>query len=180
MSRLSNSKNIYLRKASQQDVKFIINLENDIDNSLYIGKWDYEIHIAALDNKDIVYFIIQDHLSKDIGYVILSDLLNEHNSIHIKRIAIDASSKGKGYGKETVDIILNWVFQNTQAHRIWLDVKDFNSRAIHIYKSLGFIIEGTLRDCELNSLKNKYVSFHIMSILRDEYEKTEVKKYSLI
>ena len=81
------------------------------------------------------------------------DLFNEHNSIHIKRIAMDSSSKGKGYGKEVLKLILNWIFNNTQAYKVWLDVKDFNYRAIHIYKSIGFIIEGTLRDFEFNILK---------------------------
>ncbi|QIW09821.1 GNAT family protein [Francisella sp. LA112445] len=167
----SDIENIKLRKANQHDVSFIVSLENDLDNSLYIGKWDYDTHKLALENNDIVYFIIQDHLAKDVGYVILTDLYNKHNSIHIKRIIIDASSKGKGYGKEALKLILDWIFKNTQAHRVWLDVKDFNSKAIHIYKSAGFVIEGTLRDCEFNTLINKYESFHIMSILREEYER---------
>ena len=137
----------------------------------YIGKWDYDSHVSALTDKDIAYFIIQNRLSMDVGYVILTDLFNKHNSIHIKRIAIDSSSKGKGYGKEALKLILNWIFKNTQAHRVWLDVKDYNSRAIYIYESAGFVIEGTLRDCEFNTLKNQYESFHIMSILRKEYQK---------
>ncbi|WP_150468525.1 GNAT family N-acetyltransferase [Francisella sp. SYW-9] len=171
MKILSDSKNINLRKANQNDVDFIVSLENDADNNLYIGKWDNETHILALENKDIVYFIIQDSLSKNVGYVIITDLFNEHNSIHIKRIAIDKSSKGKGYGKQTLKLILKWIFNNTQAHRVWLDVKDYNFRAVHIYKSIGFVIEGTLRDCEFNALKNQYESFHIMSILREEYKR---------
>ncbi|MED7820177.1 MULTISPECIES: GNAT family N-acetyltransferase [unclassified Francisella] len=171
MKMSSDSKNINLRKANQHDVGFIVSLENDADDNLYIGKWEYNTHLSALDNKDIAYFIIQDHLSK-VGYVILTDLSNEHNSVHIKRIAICASSKGKGYGKKAFEIILAWIFQNTQAHRVWLDVKDYNSRAIHIYKSKGFIIEGTLRDYEFNAIKNEYESFHIMPILREEYERS--------
>ena len=82
---------------------FIVSLENDADNSLYIGKWEYDTHLSALD-KHIL--IIQDHLSKNVGYVILTDLSNKHNSVHIKRIAICASSKGKGYGKKAFEIIL--------------------------------------------------------------------------
>lgn len=177
MKMSSDSKNINLRKANQHDVGFIVSLENDADNNLYIGKWEYDIHLSALDNKDIAYFVIQDRLSTDVGYVILTDLFNKHNSIHIKRIAIDTSSKGKGYGKEALKLILNWIFKNTQAHRVWLDVKDYNARAIHIYKSNGFIIEGTLRDCEFNAIKNQYESFYIMSILREEHKRNLNKIY---
>ena len=162
--------NINIRKANCHDINFVIGLETDIENSLYIGNWDYDSHVKALKTKDIEYFIIEDNTSKNVGYIILTDLLNEHNSIHIKRIAIDSFSKGNGYGKLAFEIILAWIFKNTQAHRVWLDVKDFNTRAVHIYKSMGFAIEGTLRDCEFNILTNKYESFHIMSILREEYE----------
>lgn len=53
MKMLSNSKNINLRKATRHDVDFIVSLENDTDNNLYIGKWNYDTHILALENKDI-------------------------------------------------------------------------------------------------------------------------------
>lgn len=166
----SKSKNIQLKQASKDDIEFIIQLENDSENSLYIGKWSYEQHSKALEHEDVMCFIIQDSQDNNVGFVILTNLLNKHNSVHIKRIAMDSAHKGKGYGKTTFELILKWIFENTQAHRIWLDVKIFNTRAIHIYKSAGFVIEGTLRDCEFNSLKNEYESFHIMSILRQEYQ----------
>ncbi|AIT09056.1 hypothetical protein LO80_03075 [Candidatus Francisella endociliophora] len=167
---ISKCETIQLKLADQNDIRFILDIENDSENSLYIGKWTYSQHREALKNDDIIYFIIKDSLGNKVGFVIITELLNKHNSIHIKRIAISSLYKGKGYGKAAFELILNWIFKNTQAHRVWLDVKDFNTRAIHIYKSLGFVIEGMLRDYEFNSLKNKYESFHIMSILRKEYE----------
>ncbi|QLE78581.1 GNAT family N-acetyltransferase [Francisella sp. Scap27] len=167
---LYKSENIQIRNANRDDIKFILELEGDPENSLYIGQWDYKQHILALESEDIKYFIIQNDLSQKCGYAILTDLQNNNNSIHIKRIAIDPLKNNKGYGKKAFKLILDWIFENTQAHRVWLDVKDFNARAIHIYQSNGFVIEGTLRDCEFSNLKKEYESFYIMSILRREYE----------
>lgn len=167
---LYETENIQIRNADRDDIEFILQLESDPKNSLYIGQWDYEQHVLALENQNIKYFIIENDLSQKCGYVILTDLRNNNNSIHIKRIAIDSSKSNKGYGKGAFKLILGWIFENTQAHRVWLDVKDFNARAIHIYQSNGFVIEGTLRDHEFNNLKKEYESYHIMSILRKEYE----------
>jgi RimJ/RimL family protein N-acetyltransferase len=52
--------------------------------------------------------------------------------------------------------------------RLWLDVKESNERARHVYESEGFLVEGILREC----LKGEYgfESLVVMSILRDEYD----------
>ena len=64
-------------------------------------------------------------------------------------------------------IIIKWAFENTETHRIWLDVKDINRRARNVYESVGFICEGTLRDSFFNG--NGFESLIVMSVLRHEY-----------
>lgn len=79
----------------------------------------------------------------------------------IKRIVIQ--SKGRGYGKSTLALLTQWVFTETPAHRLWLDVKDHNARAQHVYESAGFALEGTLRECVKNG--DAFESAMIISIL---------------
>jgi diamine N-acetyltransferase len=43
---------------------------------------------------------------------------------------------------------------------------EHNERARRAYESLGFVREGTLRECL--KIEGRYVSLHVMSILRDE------------
>ncbi|WP_315969956.1 GNAT family protein [Brevibacillus massiliensis] len=77
------------------------------------------------------------------------------------------TDKGKGYGKEATGLIQDFVFTQLKAHRLWLDVKDHNLRAIHVYESAGFQVEGKLRECIRTD--DRYESLIIMGILEREY-----------
>ena len=58
--------------------------------------------------------------------------------------------KGQGYGHAALRLLKKVAFEQWQAHRLWLDVKDFNHRARHLYAAEGFVVEGTLRECLKN------------------------------
>ena len=53
---------------------------------------------------------------------------------------------GKGYGKEAVDLLLGFGFNELNLHRIGLQVFDFNERAIRSYTKSGLVEEGRLRE----------------------------------
>ena len=79
------------------------------------------------------------------------------------------SSKGKGFGRESLKLIKMIAFEELKAHRLWLDVREKNERAQNLYKSEGFIEEGILRECILH--EGVYESLIMMSILESEYIK---------
>ncbi|MDF2959940.1 MAG: acetyltransferase [Paenibacillus sp.] len=155
-----------LRKTEIDDLAFVLETETDPDNTPFIGQWTFEQHLEALANQDIVHLTIENKQGDKVGYVILTGFLDLNNAVCIKRIT--NKIKGHGYGKEAMTLIINWFFENTNTHRIWLDVKDFNDRARHVYESVGFIFEGTLRDSFFNG--ERYESLSVMSILRHEYK----------
>lgn len=75
---------------------------------------------------------------------------------------------GKGYGSEAFRLILKRAFLECNAHRVWLDVKDYNHRAKYIYEKHGFAVEGTLRECL--KTRDGFESLIVMSMLRSEYD----------
>jgi RimJ/RimL family protein N-acetyltransferase len=44
---------------------------------------------------------------------------------------------GRGSGSKFVRVLVDWVFENTQAHRLRLDAIDYNVRARHVYTKLA-------------------------------------------
>lgn len=100
-----------------------------------------------------------------VGYVILVGLEDADLSINIKRLVV--TDKSKGYGKQALRLIKKFAFEELQAHRLWLDVKDFNLRARYVYETGGFIVEGILRECIKTG--DKFESLVLMSILAHEY-----------
>lgn len=58
----------------------------------------------------------------------------------------DQSSAGKGYGKEAMELLLDFGFNELNFHRIQLSTIAYNHIAIKLYESLGFSREGIYRE----------------------------------
>jgi len=157
---------IELRRTTESDLPYVLSAEGDDDNSRFISVWPEEKHYAALDDANIEHLIIESRPnSKPIGFVILAGLQDENRSIEFMRILV--TDKGKGYGRAAVSAIKRHAFDTLSAHRLWLDVKEHNTRARAAYEKEGFRYEGTLREC----LKGPegFESLIVMSMLEQEY-----------
>src|SRR5262245_10407550 len=53
---------------------------------------------------------------------------------------------GKGYGSAAISQVLDWAFGEARLHKVWLMCFRENTRAQGIYRRIGFIEEGTLRE----------------------------------
>ncbi len=80
----------------------------------------------------------------------------------------DYNYQGKGLGRQALLMLLRNGFKDLNLHRIYLRVFENNERAIRLYKSIGFKVEGTLRDADF--LDGKYLDIIMMSILKNEFE----------
>jgi RimJ/RimL family protein N-acetyltransferase len=164
------SDKLVVRKTEIHDLDFVLRTETDLTNVPFIGQWTFEKHVESLIDEDIAHFIIENRQGDKVGYVILTGLLDPHKAVCVKRIS--NKIKGQGYGKEAMRLVVKWIFENTDTHRIWLHVKDFNHLAIYVYDSVGFIFEGILRDSYF--YEAKFESIAVMSILRQEYKREEL------
>jgi len=102
------------------------------------------------------------------GEVVLNDLDWANKSANFRIAISGAENRGRGYGTEAARLILEHAFEVLKLHRVSLEVFDFNPRAQHIYKKLGFVQEGALRDVLL--WKGAYYSAVKMSLLGPDYK----------
>ncbi|RAL26438.1 GNAT family N-acetyltransferase [Thermoflavimicrobium daqui] len=167
MTRLiGEGKTVCLYHASETDLAWITDTEQAPENAPFIIGWSIEKHCEAFNNPDLVYLMIREKLTmKLVGFCILAGLTLPHQSLELRRMVI--SEKGKGFGREALQVIKKWCFRDHGAHRLWLDVKEQNIRALTLYQSEGFIREGILREAVKN--ENQYESLIVMSILESEY-----------
>ncbi len=136
------------------------------ENRRFIAVWPEEKHRAALDDPNIAHLIIASQpQSPPIGFVILAGVQGEHRSIEFMRIVV--TEKGQGYGRVAVRAIKRHAFETVSAHRLWLDVKEHNTRARAVYEKEGFRYEGTLRECRKGPAG--FASLVVMSVLEHEY-----------
>ena len=115
---------------------------------------------------DIKHMLIfHEKENRPVGYVIMAGFSGKHRSAELKRLVI--TEKGKGYGQQAIKQIKRLVFRELGFHRLWLDVRDHNNKAIKIYEEQGFSIEGHLRECVF--IEDHYESIYIMGLLKNEY-----------
>ncbi len=89
-------------------------------------------------------------------------------------IAIHAKKNwGKGFGTDTMTVLLNIGFKFLNLHRIELRVFEFNKRAIRTYEKVGFKTVGKLRQAHFSD--GKYHNVILMDILQDEWFSRESK-----
>ncbi|MGI5506571.1 GNAT family N-acetyltransferase [Lentzea sp. CA-135723] len=107
---------------------------------------DYEAYIERTLNDPDRYTRAITEDGRFLGEVVLT--INPHNRSAGVRIAL-WDGFGKGYGTIALRHVLDHAFNERGLHRVDLEVYDFNERAIHLYKKLGFREEGRLRDALL-------------------------------
>jgi diamine N-acetyltransferase len=156
---------IDLRPTTSQDLNFVLNAENHPDNREFISQWRREQHEQAISNLNALHFVIEAD-NESVGYAMLHGLTDPNQSLCIQRIVV--TQKGCGYGKATLRLLQKYAFEEWGTHRLWLDVKDYNHRARHVYESVGFHLEGVMRECIKKD--DHFQSIAIFSILKSEYQ----------
>lgn len=157
---------VVLRPTKSADLDFVLAAESAPENRPFILQWPREQHETAIASPTFAHLIVEDAQGgKPVGYAILMGLGGPHRSIELRRLVITA--KGGGYGRAAVRAIKRLAFDGLAAHRLWLDVKEFNQRARQLYESEGFSAEGLLRECYLG--ESGFESVYIMAMLDAKY-----------
>lgn len=79
----------------------------------------------------------------------------------------DKAYWGRGYGREAVNLLLDYAFRLRNLNRVWLTVLANNERAIRAYRACGFVEEGRLREHAWGN--GAYVDLVAMGVLRDQW-----------
>jgi RimJ/RimL family protein N-acetyltransferase len=124
---------LQLRPTTEADLTFVVHAEQHPDNRRFIACWSDAQHADALHNRDISHLIAAlTSDSRPVGYVIIAGITNPHQNVELCRIVI--TQKGQGYGQRAIQLAQAYTFDVLKAHRLWLDVKETNLRAQHVYR----------------------------------------------
>ena len=123
-----------IRKATEDDIFFIRALELDPAN-LYVHSWDEATHRHNMADPHHHYLIAEDVEHHRLGYAILIDG-DVPGRVEWKRIIV--ARRGDGIGKVFMAAVLDYFFTTRGAEVVWLDVYEKNTRARHVYRTLGF------------------------------------------
>jgi len=131
---------ITIDETRQDQVPAIVAMESHEDAAEFVTQFSAERHERDLRDPGVVYRSIYDERRALIGFIILV-LDPDGFSVEIRRIVV--KPKGEGYGKRAMALIDRICRDEIGRHRIWLDVFEFNPRAMRAYESSGYRKFGT-------------------------------------
>jgi RimJ/RimL family protein N-acetyltransferase len=100
-----------------------------------------------------------------VGFAILVDWASPDRVTLVKRVAV--TRPGQGDGRRLLAAVIDKVFSETDAHRLWLGVFPENERARRAYAAVGFVPEGIARGSAY--FQGLHKDELVMSILRSEW-----------
>jgi RimJ/RimL family protein N-acetyltransferase len=154
-----------LRLARPADIPAIVALERTPEARKFVGQWSEERHRETLAHSDARYFVSEAESGALQAFAILRGLAESSRAIELKRIVVGTPERG--LGRKILNELRRIAFEEFRAHRFFLDVYEDNARARHLYESLGFVYEGTLRDAALRG--DQFCNLRLMSLLDREY-----------
>jgi RimJ/RimL family protein N-acetyltransferase len=102
-----------------------------------------------------------------IGDIALQSIDHLNRNANIRIMINPENARGKGYGTEAIQLLLEHAFGVLNLHRIELNVFSYNEKAYKVYERIGFKKEGVQRDALYYN--HKYHDSILMAILEDEY-----------
>jgi diamine N-acetyltransferase len=157
-----------LRPARFSDLPGIIGIERTPAARQFVGQWSEERHRVTMADPDARYLVSEEAPERLQGYVILRGIGEDSKAIELKRIVVAAP--GRGLGRQLLREVARMAFEELRAHRLFLDVYEDNARARHLYTSLGFVVEGTMRDAACRD--GAWCNLLLMSMLEEEYRQS--------
>lgn len=160
------TKRLLITEAGEEHIDTIISLESHPENRDYLWIGTHEEHMAEIKDPNHLLLIFKKKSDGCIiGYALIR-LDFKSNVFELRRIAI--SEKAAGFGREAMEALLKYAFEETDTNRFWLDVYPDNLVGIRLYESLGMHRDGVLR--QNYRAERGYLDQIIYSVLRSEYE----------
>lgn len=98
-----------------------------------------------LKDRNKFFFIILDE-KKAVGFMGLKNISKRNKNAELFICIGEDEYRGRGVGKKAMEWLINYGLDKLKLHKINLGVFEENIIAVKLYKSLGFKIEGKMKD----------------------------------
>tara|TARA_B100000902_G_scaffold267735_1_gene253791 strand:+ start:7684 stop:8169 length:486 start_codon:yes stop_codon:yes gene_type:complete len=145
---------ITLRELNKSDIDFLISIENNDVN------WEFGSEYKFYTRKQLLNYIsnarIDISIAKQFRFVIdldnnpigFIDLYNYKVSEISIGIIIDSNYRNMGYGKDSLNVLINYAFNILQVNKICACVKKSNLNSINLFISCGFVLSSYEKDLQ--------------------------------
>ena len=159
--------NIYLRLLERKDIGILYRLCNEKKVKRYnmMPERTEESNETMTNLRKALSIINEKNVL--VGFITYKES-NYCKDAYSIGITIGSRYWNRGYGQDSIRVLLKYLFEDLGAIRVELEVMKSNLRAINCYKKCGFKEEGILRSkCYIDG---EYVDIIIMGLIKDDME----------
>ncbi|MBM7578693.1 GNAT family N-acetyltransferase [Jeotgalibacillus terrae] len=165
-------KKITLRPFTREDLPAIKKCLTDpevIELTGSSGDFDENIvttwYLTRNEQTERLDLAIESHASNQvIGEVVVNEYDEQLHSMNF-RIMIGSEGRNKGFGKEALALLADYMFVKTPLSQLTLSVLSINHRALHIYEQAGFLPIAT----EKTKVNGQYTDEILMVLSRKNW-----------
>lgn len=173
---------VFLRAPEPGDIPMITRLENHPDprQTLFyalpssqqqqLDKTNRQIQ----DHHTILFTICRTDTLEPVGQTafVRIDWVGRMGTFYLG--IADKANWSTGFGSEATRLMVDYAFRTLNFNRVELKVAAENTAAYRVYEKTGFRLEGTLRQAMFH--EGRYCDFHVMGILREEFNRKGVSQ----
>jgi RimJ/RimL family protein N-acetyltransferase len=166
---------IELRRATPEDVDWLVALYNDEETEPFLGGRNprtreavlAEVERSLLEPRRTGRLIVE--LDGERAGVMAFDELSEANRIaHLGGLAVHPDFRGRGVADEAARMFQRYLIHELGFHRLELACYGFNDRAIRHSERVGFVREGVKRRAYLRH--GEWQDAVLFALLREDLE----------
>ena len=157
-----------------EDLELLRKLHNDMSTLLQLGSVELVSSDQQVDwwkslakSKSVQrHSIIQIETGDLIGILRIQniDLLNKNCEIGLD---IVPALRGRGYGRKSYFMILEYLFMHFNMHMVYLRVGEFNDHAKNVYEKIGFYKTGEYKQYLYRH--GRYWDYAIYTMIKEDY-----------
>lgn len=148
---------IYLRALEPEDLEFIYAIENDesiweVSNTqtpyskFLIRQYLENAHQDIYEAKQLRLAICKNSNNKAIGLIDLFDFDAKNRRAGIGIVIQCETDRGNGFGKEALQLLINFSFKKLQLHQLYANIATNNEASLHLFATFGFQKIGIKKD----------------------------------
>ena len=168
--------NIGFRPVDKTDLEKLRVFHNNADTNLYLGKvelFSQSEQIAwwesmSKSSTNRTYCIVSETYENIIGVMRTNSIDHVNKNVEIG-VDIFPEYRDKGNAKKSYKMILEFLFNHSAMHTIYLRYISFNNAAEKLYESIGFKRTGLFPEYIFR--KGKYYDYILMSMTVGDYRK---------
>lgn len=167
------SEKIFLRRLEVSDLEKTFRWINESELFVMMGvfgprtkKSQEQWYEGICESKtNLVFAICRADDQEHIGNASIFDIDARNRNAGLTIMLPDPSSRGKGYGTETVRLLCDYAFNYLNLYKVYC--KTDNPVAAKLYTSIGFVQEGVLRGQAYHY--GCYIDKLVFGLLKSEY-----------